>query len=38
MIQIAELQKQAVSKEADRLENMPEWKSRVLGLSKGEII
>jgi len=38
MIKIAELQKRAVKEEVDRMEKMPEWKSRVLGLSKGELL
>ena len=38
MIKIAELQKQAAREEADRLESMPDWKSRVLGISKEDVI
>ena len=38
MVKIAELQKRAIKDETDRLEKMPEWKSRVLGLSKGELL
>ena len=38
MIRIADLQRRAVKEHVDELEKMPEWKSRVLGLGKGEII
>ena len=38
MIKIAELQKQAAREEADNLESMPDWKSRVLGISKEDVI
>lgn len=38
MIKMAEMQKQAVEKEANDLESMPEWKARVLGISKGDAI
>jgi len=38
MLEIAEMQKQIVRKEADRLENMSEWKARVLGISKDDTI
>ena len=38
MIKIAELQKQAAREEADRLESMPDWKARVLGISKEDVI
>ena len=38
MLEIAEMQKQTVHKEADRLENMSEWKARVLGISKDDTI
>tara|TARA_R110000824_G_scaffold360279_3_gene547992 strand:- start:375 stop:1424 length:1050 start_codon:yes stop_codon:yes gene_type:complete len=37
MVRIAELQKRAVKERADEFEKMPEWKSRVLGITKGEI-
>jgi len=38
MAKIAEMQKQTVREEADRLENMSEWKARVLGISKEDAI
>lgn len=38
MIQIAEMQKQLVEDEVDRLEDMEAWKSRVLGLRKGDVL
>ena len=38
MVEIAEMQKQTVRQEADRLENMSEWKARVLGISKDDAI
>ena len=38
MLKIAARQRQAVSEETDILENMPEWKSRVLGISKDDVI
>ena len=38
MIKIAELQKQAAREEADHLESMPDWKARVLGISKEDVI
>ena len=38
MIKIAEMQKAAVSEEADLLESMPDWKARVLGLRKEDVI
>ena len=38
MLKIAELQKRAAREEADRLESMPDWKARVLGISKEDII
>lgn len=38
MIQIAEMQKQAVKEEAEKLENMSSWKARILGISKGDAI
>ena len=34
MIQIAEMQKQAVEDEAEKMENMSSWKARILGVSK----
>ena len=38
MVKIADLQKQAVEEEAERFEKMPQWKARVLGISKGDIL
>ena len=38
MIQIAEMQKQAVKEEADKLETMSSWKARILGISKEDAI
>ena len=38
MLKIAELQKQAAREEADHLESMPDWKARVLGISKEDVI
>lgn len=38
MIMIAEMQKESIKKEADRLESMPEWKARILGIGPSEII
>lgn len=38
MIQIAEMQKQAIKDEADRLETMSAWKARILGISKEDAI
>jgi len=38
MIKIAQMQKQAASEEADRLESMPDWKARVLGISKEDVV
>lgn len=38
MVKMAEMQKTAVEAEADKLEKMPEWKARVLGVSKNESI
>ena len=38
MLKIAALQKQAAKEEADRLESMPDWKARVLGISKEDVI
>ena len=38
MIKMAEMQKKMVSKEADKIERMPEWKSRVLGISKDDVL
>ena len=37
MIKMAEMQKEAVAEEAANIESMPEWKARVLGISKGDV-
>jgi len=38
MVRIAEMQKETVKKEAERLEGMTEWKARVLGISQDDVI
>jgi len=38
MVKMAEMQKQAISEEANKLESMNEWKARVLGISKNDAI
>ena len=38
MIQIADMQKQAVQDEAEKFENMSSWKARILGVSKEDAI
>lgn len=38
MIRIAEMQKQTIKKEAERLEGMAEWKARILGISQDDVI
>jgi hypothetical protein len=38
MIRIAEMQKQLVKEEAERLEGMSAFKARVLGISKEDVI
>ena len=38
MVKIAEMQKATIKEEADRLESMPEWKARVLGIGKNDVI
>jgi hypothetical protein len=38
MIKIAEMQKQVIKEEADKLENMSSWKARILGISKEDAI
>jgi len=38
MLKIAERQRQAVKDETDELESMPDWKSRVLGISKEDVL
>ena len=38
MIRIAEMQKEAVKTEVDRLEGMAEWKARVLGIGQQDVL
>jgi len=38
MVMIAELQKEALEEEAQRLESMPEWKARILGVGKIDVM
>ena len=38
MIRIAEMQKETIKKEAERLEGMSEWKARILGISQEDVI
>lgn len=38
MVRIAEMQKATIKKEAERLEGMAEWKARVLGIGKDDVI
>ena len=38
MVKMAEMQKVAIEKEAEHLESMNEWKSRILGISKSDVI
>lgn len=38
MLRLAELQRAAISEEAKRLESMEEWKCRILGISKEDVI
>tara|TARA_R110000824_G_scaffold126876_2_gene286602 strand:- start:1529 stop:2575 length:1047 start_codon:yes stop_codon:yes gene_type:complete len=38
MVLIAEMHKEAVKREADKLESMPEWKARILGIGPSEVI
>lgn len=38
MVKMAEMQKIAIKEEASNLESMPDWKARVLGISKTDII
>ena len=37
MVRMAEMQNKLVEEEAERMENMPAWKARVLGISKGDV-
>lgn len=38
MLEMAEKQKELIKQEADRIEAMPEWKARIIGISKYEAI
>jgi hypothetical protein len=38
MVRIAEMQKESIKEEAERLEGMAEWKARVLGISQEDAI
>lgn len=38
MVRIAEMQKETIKKEAERLEGMAEWKARILGISQDDVI
>jgi hypothetical protein len=38
MVMIAELQREALEEEAERLESMPEWKARILGVGKVDVM
>lgn len=38
MVKIAEMQRENISTEAGNLESMPDWKARVLGLRKDDVI
>jgi len=38
MIRIAEMQKEVVKEEAERLEGMAEWKARVLGIGQQDVL
>ena len=38
MVKMAEMQKKAIAEEADNLESMAEWKSRILGISKSDVV
>ena len=38
MVKMAEMQKKAIREEANNLESMNEWKSRILGISKEDVI
>jgi hypothetical protein len=38
MVRIAEMQKELVKEEANRLEGMSEWKARVLGIYQDDVI
>lgn len=38
MIKMAEMQKKLVRREADNIESMPDWKARVLGVSREDVL
>lgn len=38
MVKMAEMQKKSIEKEAEILEKMPDWKARVLGVNKRDVI
>jgi hypothetical protein len=38
MVKMANMQKRAIKEEAENLESMNEWKSRILGISKNDVI
>jgi len=38
MVKIAEMQREIIAEEAGNLESMPDWKARVLGLRKNDVI
>tara|TARA_X000001036_G_scaffold300940_2_gene280032 strand:- start:9601 stop:10659 length:1059 start_codon:yes stop_codon:yes gene_type:complete len=38
MVKIAQMQKEMIREEANNLESMPDWKARVLGLRKDDVI
>jgi len=38
MVKIAEMQREVIAEEAGNLESMPDWKARVLGLRKNDVI
>jgi len=38
MVMLAEMQKAAVTEETDRVESMPEWKARILGIGKSDVV
>ena len=38
MVMIAEMQKEAVKEEGERFEGMADWKARILGVGKNEIL
>ena len=38
MVKMAEMQNSLIEEEADRMESMPSWKARILGISRDEAI